>query len=72
MRENERERGELINLIRLIEDFNSNNLYRKPRCHVVSVQEYRCHRHFIVEIEDEVFKPEMSCCNVHWNQSGMH
>jgi hypothetical protein len=27
---------ELISLIRLIENFNSDNLYSKPRCHVVS------------------------------------
>jgi hypothetical protein len=30
------ERKEPISLIRLIENFNSNNLYSKPRCHVIS------------------------------------
>jgi hypothetical protein len=30
------ERKELISLIRLIEYFNSDKLYSKPRCHVVS------------------------------------
>jgi hypothetical protein len=49
------ERKETISPIKLVENCNPDNLYRKPRCSVVSkdffdIQEYRSRRHIVVEI----------------------
>jgi hypothetical protein len=44
-----------ISLTRLVEHFNLDNLYSKPKCHVISkasfdIQEYRSRRYVIVEM----------------------
>jgi hypothetical protein len=47
-----------MNLIRLIEIFNSDNLYSKSRCHIkgfVNIQEYRGQRHVTVEILGDIW-----------------